>query len=62
MIFLSFVLPYTQTAPGLPSRKAFWKGGARGGWERRTTPRSVLWTVLRPGASSSGNHADPSFY
>lgn len=38
MIFLSFVLPYTQTAPGLPSRRAFWGGGARGSWERSTPP------------------------
>ena len=27
MILFSFVLPYTQTAPGLPSRRAFWGGG-----------------------------------
>lgn len=60
MIFLSFVLPYTQTAPGLASGKAFWVGGASEGWGSRA--RNVLQPVLRFGASSSENRAHPSFY
>ena len=70
MIFRSFVLPYTQTAPGLPSRRAFWGGGARGGLERRTPAPSVLRPQLRSGVSSPGllvyylhsNHLDSLKY